>query len=770
MPRRFLLGLLAALLLLPGWSGAAAPDETPTASSPFLAREIEVTPGEKLMLRLHIPYVEGLPDSEYTLAMSLPVGVKESAAQINTADRSTSSVRVDSVAEGVREVANAGQKRTELFYRPDLASLCEGIAFNVCLIDKQPKGIGYVPLRKFVGDFDWLKVQHEYVVPDNAVGIIPWLIKWEANPTYAGVLRVRNLQVRESATGKVIFSSPPGRELALEAVKNKTVSRCDWPLPEGKSWLDVTPGAAYTISYEAKGEEIRSPFMSASETLKTNQPYFTRTIVLDLPGELRLPNDLVWRIEDKSGHVYREGRVALVLSGETHAPRQLETSFWLAETWVDRDAPAVLALYMEKLRAWGFNTALPEQNDLTDKLDASALDLTLPAAQEALRLGMRTRPYTRWYHAGYTAAREYCEAHPEYWAVTYKGDRTPDYRVCLTHALDGGKYDDPLTNVGAGKDNPWLGRWCDLIKRTVQVNHLDGLWIDHEISGAPFRKDKVIPYDPNAPGQTCMCRRCRQAVADHTGLDRIPTAEECCGPLYDKFVDFRCWQHVRCWRILAEAAREANPQATFGIYSGAPDDNLAPGQRVGDYCRQAYGVDWMQAAPYLDFAMIRVIEPDMPGVLSLRAALQKGLQPGEPFPKILVTMHHPASLENWRQCESTFLRLKNNIVRLVAFQQSAGWTLDRIHGIDDQLARPLREANRLIAQYEDFFVSGKLADGVVQLKAGKADLATWQDGDGTVTFVLNDDLSPQTVVLSRVDGAPDRTVTVPGHDCLAVSW
>ena len=92
------------------------------------------------------------------------------------------------------------------------------------------------------------------------------------------------------------------------------------------------------------------------------------------------------------------------------------------------------------------------------------------------------------------SAKPYCEQHPEYWATTWVGKKTSDYRVCLTHALDGDKYDKKKTGVKSGKYNPWLGRLYEAVRRSVKVNDLQGVWWDFEIAAVPIRKERPISY------------------------------------------------------------------------------------------------------------------------------------------------------------------------------------------------------------------------------------------------------------------------------------
>ncbi|MFH1477595.1 MAG: hypothetical protein ABIH24_08935 [Verrucomicrobiota bacterium] len=240
--------------------------------------------------------------------------------------------------------------------------------------------------------------------------------------------------------------------------------------------------------------------------------------------------------------------------------------------------------------------------------------------------------------------------------------------------------------------------------------------------------------------------------------------------------DFKCWQHRRFIELLHDSARRVNPRVTVGIYSGWPTDRIEKGLKLGDYCRQAYGVDWAMLAPVLDIAMARTGGPFPPGgenrVEALRSALAKGLKEGQPLPKIIISLYGPSAGGSWGQRCSMFQSLKIDIIKLVTrYGSTAGWSFTGVWGMDDQLIAPIRQANSLLAKYEDFIVDGKRADDLVKLSGENASGATWQLRDRIVTFVFNSGAAPREFSLKRTDLTNSaEKVSVPGFDCLVHEW
>jgi hypothetical protein len=82
-------------------------------------------------------------------------------------------------------------------------------------------------------------------------------------------------------------------------------------------------------------------------------------------------------------------------------------------------------------------------------------------------------------------------------------------------------------------------------------------------------------------------------------LDYIPSVKEICDTgLYEKWIDFRCFQNIRTWNLWRNTVKEINQRNTFSIYSG----------ESRTFTKQQYGVDFKLAAETgcIDFMMNRL--------------------------------------------------------------------------------------------------------------------------------------------------------------------
>jgi hypothetical protein len=92
--------------------------------------------------------------------------------------------------------------------------------------------------------------------------------------------------------------------------------------------------------------------------------------------------------------------------------------------------------------------------------------------------------------------------------------------------------------------------------------------------------------------------------------------------------------------------------------------------------------------------------------------------------------------------------------------------------MDDQLTLPIKEANALLARYEDFFVKGEKVENLVEAESGEVAVATWRLGDRLVTFVFNRKAQAQDIAL-KIAGEPKgqkASFRAKAHDCHAHEW
>lgn len=755
------LSLLAGLQLSSGWAENQE-EVRPPIKSPFFANKVEIEPGGILMLRPRIPYVDGLASEDYNLVLSLPSWMKPNPLQVCATDQQD---KVDSISETAKNVKIDGMDRIEFSYKPDISQALGGMELQFSYQYKDNSNSLYASVMKFSGSFDWKLFKREIQLSEDHVHLVPLLLKWGDNPIQSGTLHFKRLQIKEAGSGETVFDCHPKEPVVMKLSKGQnTCWLSEDPAKIGANTggdrVKLKPGGKYIVECLVKGEDIKGQNAISIKDALTKKISYTRTLFFGIDKKISLPDKLLWRMEGKDGKVYGNGTISLIQAKERIAPKVMDASTWICETWLQNEPLAIQKLYVGKLHSWGLNAIEPKMpepvygNPLTDEA------LSMPVAKEAKRLGMRVRAYLRFLYEK-TSAEGYLNANPQFAAITPEGKRSSRAPVCPTHYLE--------------KGNPWLKYHLDAIRRSVEVNGLDGVFFDFEINAAPYMKYRPgnIAFPAGAPKKwrlLCMCERCRKAFQSSIGLEHAPSVEECSGDsLYEKWIDFRCRQNIELWKMVAQAVKSCNPNTTFAIYSGP----------AGNYSRQAYGVDWTMDAPYLDFAMQRDYCPFRKKLADeFYATLVKGMPNGKTPPKMFFQLMAFPYSDTWmyggdpERFYDELQNMKNHVVRTVAVCHSFGWSFTGIWGMDDQLTLPIKEANSILAKHEDYFVKGEKVENLVNAASGDVEIATWRNGDRKATFVFNMKAQPQDVVL-KLEGMKqpaEAKLKVEAHDCYVYEW
>ncbi|MBU0716031.1 MAG: hypothetical protein KJ964_11795 [Verrucomicrobia bacterium] len=792
-----------------------AEDAGQDLKGPFYANLIEVFPGGKMMLHPRVYFEEGFPEKDYRLVLNLPWHIRLSPLQVvDTDDNAVVALqRLDSIAESSRKVVCNGARRIEFMFQPDLELAMGGAELAFCYrmtSDFAPKFTRYRPIMKFSGSYDWRIIEKEIYAPDwylsmphwydaflkylpfgnlgksdgnessakMEIKVIPLLVKWgQLDKGWSGGLFLRKMLIKDAATGQIVFDYKPETPVAFKFESGKLSAY--W-LTNANEKVTLAPGGKYLIQCEVRAENIQGPDMTCKERCATVPRYF-RTMIFDVDPRAKFPEKMLWRIEDRRGRIYRSGELSLVPGVKPLAPKKLEASVWICESSLKNEIWRIQQLYLEKLRDWGLNAIEPEMKEPVYNAPLTDASLVMPIALEAKRLGLRVRSFLFFMYKAKNA-ENYLKVNPQFTAIDAQNRKTDlstyGYPfICPTHCLEGEKHDIPAANTGAGQDNAWLGYYYQAIKKSVEINKLDGVFYDFEVSAAPYVKtrpgNKTRPAnEPRKYTHACICERCRRAFQAYAGLDHVPSVEECCAEaLYDKWVDFRCHQNAQLWQLTRQAAKAGNSKATFAIYSGGP----------GDYSRQAYGVDWGMAAPLIDFAMQRceaVYPPQL--TKNLEIALRAGLKENQTRPPVLIQLgvfpyindFYVGNLDDANRHYRELPNIKNNIIRNVAESGSFGWSFNGIWGMDDQLIKPIREANALLAEYEDYFIKGRKLEDRVRIleKTGGVGAISWEQEGSVITFILNRSGNSQHVTLSDAKSAANVEISVPAHDCVVHQW
>ncbi len=733
---------------------------------------IEYQPGEMLLLRPRIPSVDLRGVEVYELVLRLPAALRPVQLDLEPLDvQGSYSARIESAEHTVD-----GQTQAFTMRPATMRYLGMGVTPGVTYtFSCMAKGEGIVgdgfeltgywrdadanPIqfyRRFIGfpqgDYDWREFSVELPAPENAAYLQLMLIKWQEKATW-GTLYVDDLSL-------VSATAPETNLISVGDMENADGVRS---LPQGaplKTVVAPRPGAPdnralkYSGTRETADRQVANwlPLPYELHPVDYGRPLLAPTVCLQVPDGFSGSHLVEWAAVT-DGTTVLSGELPLIAAPATKTPGEIELTIWLAESDFELLSHSLQDLYLKRLQRLGVNGVMTTIREPDYDVDLDEIDITNWTAQWARQHGMDVRSYL-WFL--YTrGARSYCEQHPEYWATTWIGEKTSDYRVCLTHALDGDKYDDEKTGVGAGCENPWLGRLCEVCTRSVQVNDLQGVWWDFEIAGVPIRKERPRPYEPHGHRQVCTDLRCRRAFAEYAGLAQVPTVEQIMADeYYERFNDFKCWQHARVWELMKQAARRANPDADFRIYSGLP----------GPYTRQAYGVDWTIGARAIDVAMSVHTGRNLE---EFARAHQEASRAGGGNEKLLMSVSvNGYDQEEHITCWRARPSLPNQLVQTVVDWDCVGLALCGVWGFDSQFNACVRQAAAVFADYEDILTAGTHDDALLQVAPADLAYAAWSSADGKrlVGFLFNNSAEAREVAIARTNTWASAT---EGQDVVA---
>ena len=592
------------------WAGIAA-GKVVQPNVAFWSPEIEYYPGEPLLLRPRLPAANIARGKTYYLSIELPAKLKEQPIDLEKLDAKHGftgrSVRVSHKVQG------NGQRivikpKTEMYYGTKVIA---GTTYALSCVAKGQNIVGkgfeisgyfrdrnknpIVAYPTFMGfdegNYDWKLFSAKLKAPDDAAYLILTAIKWHNRGTY-GTLYIDDLFLGSDRN--------PGRNLMLAGDLENAKGMRAWPHANPLNPVQAPkPARSNNLAICLSGTKAQTTLQSGYwlpmpvEPVSVNleDVYALATMVFDVPVDFKGKHYIDWSVLADST-VISHGKSQLVPAPRTLGPEKIKFTVWLAESHFENMPDRIQEMYLKRFKRLGINGVMPTIHEPPYETPLVKIDVDNKTAKMARRYNMSVDGYLHFLYM--PAARSYCQSHPSYWATTWTGKKTPDYRVCLTHGLEGDKYDDIKMGVKGGRDNPWLGRLYETIKRSIRANDLQGVWWDFEIAAVPIRKERPISYLADRYRQVCTDLRCRKAFADYAKLRYVPTVKEIMSnKYYERWNDFKCWQHVRLWALMKEAAQRSNPHAKFGLYSGPPSA----------YTRQAYGVDWAMAAEVIDIAM-----------------------------------------------------------------------------------------------------------------------------------------------------------------------
>jgi hypothetical protein len=155
--------------------------------SPFWNDEIEITPGKKMLLKPRLIDVEGIAMKEYKLRLELPEGIKKNKTTTNIVDAPF----IPETELNINDIPGS----LEVCYKPDLSMAVEGANLYLLFFRNEnghQKGMGYFPIMKFQGSFDWQKINKTIMAPEEALSVLPILWKQSFEPV-SGLLESSDL-------------------------------------------------------------------------------------------------------------------------------------------------------------------------------------------------------------------------------------------------------------------------------------------------------------------------------------------------------------------------------------------------------------------------------------------------------------------------------------------------------------------------------------------------------------------------------------------------
>ncbi|MFH1905388.1 MAG: carbohydrate binding domain-containing protein [bacterium] len=412
------------------------------------APKIEYQPGELLLLRPALPGVDMDGVKTYELTLELPAALKQKELNFTA----LSSGATD------RPIKKRSHKVTGntqiLTFRPDLGyywgmkvipgetytfsclAKGEGIVgdgFQISGYFRAGTGIPITWYPAFIqfdkGSYDWKPFKVELKAPANAVYLMLIAIKWQRRGTY-GTLYLDDLSLTcdkepdknymlagdiEHAQGMQFPGSVPLKPVIVP--KTGKSGNLALRLSGTKNQIDSQDSFWLPMSME--------PIF-----IKMTDVYTLPAQVFEVPADFKGKHPVRWSVLT-DGKAALKGEVMLVPAPDTSGPKQIEFSIWLSEMGFEEMPHLTQEIYLKRLKRLGLNCIMPTIHEPAYEVSLDDINFTNWTAQWGRRNDMAVRSYLHFLSLPMAAA--YCRQYPEYWAETWKGIKTPDYRVCLTH-------------------------------------------------------------------------------------------------------------------------------------------------------------------------------------------------------------------------------------------------------------------------------------------------------------------------------------------------
>ncbi|MDD3127567.1 MAG: hypothetical protein PHT27_08125, partial [Candidatus Izemoplasmatales bacterium] len=318
--------------------------------------------------------------------------------------------------------------------------------------------------------------------------------------------------------------------------------------------------------------------------------------------------------------------------------------------------------------------------------------------------------------------KKYLAEKPDCAAITFTGEKAKDSMICPTVML----ADDAVIYKEMMK--PFVNKW-------VKTN----------IAGVDWDLEGPRPW------QTCFCKRCIDKFKKHIGIKEKENLTP--SQIKDKYasawVDFCCSQNTEACFILKEELNKHN--ISLGVYSSTSIP----------FAKNSYRIDWNELINHqaIDIAFLSFYSaaPSNLGTqfTGLLKNLIKNFKARSKYPLKCYTTLTTGYGRNQlvvRPPELTKLQILKSIAH-----GADGVTFWHWAANDGRHYRAIAEATQIIADFEDYFLTGKNEDELVKLSGAEdVSYSVWTKDGSRVIFVFNHSKTEKTVTIHNLNLSEDK--------------
>ena len=551
-------------------------------------------------------------------------------------------------------------------------------------------GMFYERVMRFGGSSEWTRVEARAFAPAKAKAVRAWFLKWPRRGV-SGLLEFDDVSLRKA---------DDDREM-IEHGDMEEAFKATWLIGSAKRCRE--PDGNHFLRMDAKPDAWQ------------RQIWFRKQDVIPVEGGVEYVFSCRARWRDVVQPVAGKGTYPVVVQVAGDAPEgALDVSYgWSA----DKGATATLAreltctvgppirgrqperILLVNWPSWGYAEPLgrlaseAQLQAIAEQWFRCGINVARPIPrQNRFSLGLASRftmmSTVHWHNAGREhrgAVLDYLKEHEPARAVDYSGKRH-ESRACPSYLLgDGGAALRELA--------------VDGVRSEARGVAADIYCTDYE-----------VPV--SSPPTICFDDRCISGFRQFAGLgqDVELTPETLIRDHIYRWTEFHVLKNVELLRLVADAIKDARPDAKYMVYSGYHND----------YTKKHYGVDWALLRSVLDIGSAGYGRP----VESVEATvLALGDKPLVGGVIEYSRSTHPHSLST---------RVMRRVLDCRGGVMSWYGTV-----VDARWYRAFADASRVAAEFEELIRGGRRNDSLVQVAGdlSPADVCVY-DGDARRLIVI----------------------------------